>query len=533
MPEYMYGVREDGKVVSIEDIDIGSFGLRCRCKCPKCHRDLQACSLKSEKVHRYFRHNNEGYNPEGIDSLNGCNATSANESGLHLMAKEIIAQTRKIAFPPMILALEQLGLSFDEEILSRLPQSIPLRSGVVFSCDEVVEVEKPYPQFRPDVSVCGGGQRFLIEIAVTHRVDADKREKVRSYGLPMLEIDLRRFVETGISREALCRVIAEEMDHKAWIAFPKSDLERTITELTQKAEQLEKQRAAQEKYRKESFSPDVYGRTLAGNRNDAAFDRYARRGFHFEATHGEYPFFIDIPISGEIVFCCDRRIWQGKLFDRWVYYRNSDRINLFSVWEGLIREGNIPYDPVLAGKFPYPGNEEPRYLPYEVIREYFGYLEALGFVAIEGKWATVRKKHSLDPPNQEYAAFLKSVLGQADESSPTVSRSLRRKLDGLVRAEQERREEQALALLRIEAERRKLQEETEKREAEIEKRKQAEAMRLAIRNADYDQSETQIVIGGQRWLLCTCCGKPHRRADMVLEGFPTLNKGMCRACGRG
>ena len=125
MAKYKYGVRKDGSIVSINDLDDVEAGLRCECKCPRCKRDLQACALTDQaSVSRYFRHNNEEYNREGISSLNGCTATSANESGLHMMAKEIIAETRKIAFPPMSIALERFNLQFGQNILSRLPQSI-------------------------------------------------------------------------------------------------------------------------------------------------------------------------------------------------------------------------------------------------------------------------------------------------------------------------------------------------------------------------------------------------------------------------
>ena len=112
MPEYMYGVREDGSVVSINDIALTESGRRCKCKCPQCHRDLLACSLQEVKVRRYFRHDKEVYNRDDIDSLDGCTATGANESGLHMMAKELIAETKKIALPPMTLAIGQLKLPF-------------------------------------------------------------------------------------------------------------------------------------------------------------------------------------------------------------------------------------------------------------------------------------------------------------------------------------------------------------------------------------------------------------------------------------
>lgn len=532
MPEYMYGVREDGSVVSINDIGFSEAGLRCRCKCPKCHRDLQACSLHEKKVRRYFRHNNEGYSRDGIENLNGCTATSANESGLHMMAKELIAETRKIAFPPMSLALEQLNLPFSEDTLSRLPESTLLRPAFIFECNEVVDIEKPYPQFRPDVSVSGSGETFLIEIAVTHRVDADKREKVQKYGLPMLEIDLSRYVETGISRNDLQKIISEATEHKKWISLSKSLVDDAYSAFSRKAAAIQKRNEELAILRKKYFTPDVYSSTLSACRSNQAFDQYARRHLHFDATSRSCPFFIDIPISGEILFNCDRRIWQGKIFDRWVYYRTTDSISLWSIWNSLREEESIPFNPILDKKFQYADNDHAAYLPYEVIRQYFGYLEQLGFVSIDGKWAKVLRKHSLIPPNQEYAAHLKSVLGQVAGHSPTVSTSIGQKLHTILQAERERKAEQEREQQRIEAEQKRLQEEANKKAAEAARQRELEAIRTAIQNADYDQTNTTVIIANQRWLRCTECLEIKHDYDMASCGFPTRNKGLCRICAR-
>lgn len=532
MPEYMYGVREDGSIVSIRDIDLTESGLRCKCKCPKCHRDLQACSLLEKKVRRYFRHNNDGYDREGISNLNGCTATSANESGLHMMAKELIAESRKIAFPPMSLSLEQLNLPFSADILSQLPESTLLRPAFLFECSEIVEVEKPYPQFRPDVSVSGDGETFLIEIAVTHKVNRDKQEKVEHLGLPMLEIDLSDYVETGISRDDLRNIISVETDHKKWITLSKSLVDDIRCKLTQQAEGIQKRIEALENRRKESFTPKNYSARLSASHNDYAFDQYAKRNIHFDTTHTDYPFFINIPISGEVIFKCDRRVWQGKIFDRWIYHRTGDSINIFSIWSSLTKENHISYDPILDGKFLYPSKDQPSYLPYEVIRKYLGYLELLGFISIQGQWATVIQKHSLVPPDPENAVHLKSVLAQADGYSPTVSAFIDQKLRAILQAEQERKAALEQERLRQEALQKQLQDEAQKRAAEKEAQRQREALEKAIQTADYDQTESDIIIGNRRWLLCTVCNYIVNSDSMAACGFPTRNKGICCNCAR-
>ena len=259
MAEYMYGIREDGSVVSIYDIKDNEFGKRCGCKCPQCHRLLQACALSEHsKKSRYFRHDYEGYNREGIDSLNGCTATSANESGLHMMAKELIAETRRIALPAMITNVMRLGLEYDKDIMIRLREKIDheitLAPEFVFDCSDVVEVEKQYNRFRPDVCVSGNGQTYFIEIAVTHKVDADKQTKVETSGLPMLEIDLSQYVDEGISREALRALLSESVKHKRWICLPGDVMEGLRQNVMEQAQIMIKEKEDAEKHLPSDYS---------------------------------------------------------------------------------------------------------------------------------------------------------------------------------------------------------------------------------------------------------------------------------------
>jgi LPS O-antigen subunit length determinant protein (WzzB/FepE family) len=123
-------------------------------------------------------------------------------------------------------------------------------------------------------------------------------------------------------------------------------------------------------------------------------------------------------------------------------------------------------------------------------------------------------------------------LLQTDGLSLSAPDSIEQKLNAILQAEQARKEELERERLRVEAEQRFLKEEAERKAAEIERQRRIEAMREAIQVADYDQTDQFVIIGGQRWVLCTRCSKPHKESDMVMIGFPTMNKGRCRHCSR-
>ena len=555
MAEYMYGIREDGHIVSINELRDIEVGLKCKCECPQCHRKLEACALgERSKVNRYFRHYNEGYNREGIADLNGCTATSANESGLHLMAKELIAENRQIMLPAMEIDLTRLNLQYDEDILSCLPQNIPLRSAFVLDYSEAGELEKLYPGFRPDVSITGNGNTFLIEIAVTHKVGVDKQKKVEEYGLPMLEIDLRDYVEVGITRENLRKILFEETTHKKWISFPKDLINGALQNITAQAEGIKKRKEEEENLRIElekkraaCFAPDNYASTLRGNRNDYKFERYAKR-FRFEAERNSHPFFIDIPITGENLFECDRRIWQGQIFDRWVHNRRPDSnyINMLKVWDGLKYDHKLSYNPLLDGKFLYPDVDRPTFLPYAVIRQYLGYLEQLGFISIAGNGATVLEKHRITPPNQKFASFLQTAMRQIDGFSLLSTFFLDKKVEELQKAEEERlaaiqKKENEARIKREEAARKEKEaaaeqqrkDEAVKKAAEDALRQEDEKIRQEMQHENYEQNDYIVYDRkGRRWTKCMFCKKAVL-FDTEITTYDTKAKNKCRcdACG--
>ena len=91
--ELRYGIRNE-KVVSIWDLEERDRGLACDCVCPCCGEKLLA-KLGKKKT-RHFAHRNSN-----------CSASAANQTALHLLAKEILQEEKKFLFPPVTFAFEQ------------------------------------------------------------------------------------------------------------------------------------------------------------------------------------------------------------------------------------------------------------------------------------------------------------------------------------------------------------------------------------------------------------------------------------------
>ena len=150
----------------------------------------------------------------------------------------------------------------------------------------------------------------------------------------------------------------------------------------------------------------------------------------------------------------------------------------------------------------------------------------MGFVDIKGKGATVLEKHSLIPPDQDHANYLKAALAQAGSPSPTVTAAVDKALHIITMADWERK-------AAADREKQRLAEEQKRREEEAERQRLAGEKRAAILNADYDQNDYIVIIEGQRYVRCTRCERVVPDYDTVYcGGRTTLNKGLCRECSR-
>ena len=177
-------------------------GLACGCVCPSCYRKLQA--NKGKKVAPYFSHN---------PSKDAAPCESAFETSIHLMAKQILSEEGLAKFPRLEVKATQKdenGQSYEdtgtvtEELLMKFNR---------------VELEKRFDEIRPDIIGYMDSIPYLIEIAVTHFSDDEKKKKIRANNWHAIEVDLSK-IDYTITKEELKVLIIDKVDNKKWLSNP-------------------------------------------------------------------------------------------------------------------------------------------------------------------------------------------------------------------------------------------------------------------------------------------------------------------------
>ena len=413
----LYGIR-DGKAVYIDELDPkADKGLKCRCTCPKCGDLLEArLNFKDPSRVRYFAH----YNPVE------CDIVRANQTAIHLMAKDIITREKKVMFPAVKVSLQdtqayanmrsvirEIASATALDDLKKLEESGPILNipASVIEFDKVIP-EKPIADIIPDIVASKNGQDCLIEIAVTHFVDEEKTQKIRELGISTLEIDLSSLVEKALDTKGLADIIVNNPKYKKWIynsivARETNKIEETARAICQPYidHYQEQHRIAQEKAEianrkaaeialrverapqllRDAFLPENYQNLLKTDRNDQQFHEFYKT-LTMSKTCPQAPFFVDIPISGEFIFNCDRRIWQSSIFDKFVFNRklpttDKDNITCKKI-ESWIKHHQKQFQVRLDYNVECCVDGTWRHLMPDVIDQYLFYLKLLGFISL-------------------------------------------------------------------------------------------------------------------------------------------------------
>ncbi|MDD5581274.1 MAG: competence protein CoiA family protein [Methylobacter sp.] len=164
--ELCYGMRE-GEVIHISEV---KSGILQNCLCPKCGTLLIAKKGDIRKHH--FAH----YNYE--------NCQGAQETALHLLAKDILYQEKCVCLPHLPGTPATNIKSFDQV-------SLEVRElGLVFDALGYADNEK-----------------LAIEIKVTHEIDERKRQIVINHGIQMIEIDLSDYLSSEKNRPEIVEAV--------------------------------------------------------------------------------------------------------------------------------------------------------------------------------------------------------------------------------------------------------------------------------------------------------------------------------------
>lgn len=207
-----FALSKHGDLVSIADV---ARGQSCECLCPTCRTPMIAKQGEIRAWH--FAHES------GTDCPGGA------ESALHLAAKKVIEQAGGIMLPSLSITRTTLlpdGRSGAGEA------SLPA-SWIDF---DSVQLEVRIGSVIPDVVGMTGKAMHLIEIGVSHFVDAEKLSTLQQIGLPAIEIDLSQYEQESWDWSELEQAIIQSTENKTWLYCPHlSYLEKLAAERAEQA----------------------------------------------------------------------------------------------------------------------------------------------------------------------------------------------------------------------------------------------------------------------------------------------------------
>lgn len=155
----------------------------------------------------------------------GVTVAGTRESLLHSFAKEVLAQAGRIRLPELSAYADIVLPNGDVESRTSITSGREVKLGTVF-------LEKQLGNIRPDVVAEVISSELLsepnnplmqgpllVEVTVTNGIDAEREERIRSRGLPALEVDLSILGGT-LTKEDFIRLLIEEEAGKRWVHHP-------------------------------------------------------------------------------------------------------------------------------------------------------------------------------------------------------------------------------------------------------------------------------------------------------------------------
>ncbi|GFE79237.1 hypothetical protein GCM10011487_12370 [Steroidobacter agaridevorans] len=261
-----YCLNESDELVHIDSVPRGKA---CGCRCVSCAEPLIA--RKGDIRVHHFAHAQQ----------NQC--TGALETLLHLLAKEILRTASVLALPDYTWRREQsLG-----DRLIHLEQAIV--AGGRARLSQVLIEPRTFEGIIPDVVFAtqardGSARTILLEVTVSHPVDAEKLKRLRALNLPALELTLKP-AHARLTRAELEKRILQGSAGKRWLFHPRElDCERRFDERYRQArDRLEQEQAERAKAEKDRGERMRRASSFDGTRESANLIA------EFFARHGRFP----------------------------------------------------------------------------------------------------------------------------------------------------------------------------------------------------------------------------------------------------
>jgi hypothetical protein len=187
----IFALNDKGKIVAVDSV---LNGIECNCTC-FCHTPGKKVLAKNKGKdrQRHFAHE-DGSNIQP-------------DAYLHELSKKILSFTGSIFIPNITLPLWIEGGVGFTNFNCKDEEKIDYYNGVP---------EHIFAEFRPDLLMdCMDGRKLIVEIAVTHKVDDEKKQKIRREGIPAIEIDMSKF--DLLKQEDLENFLRKNTSCKEWI----------------------------------------------------------------------------------------------------------------------------------------------------------------------------------------------------------------------------------------------------------------------------------------------------------------------------
>lgn len=349
-----YGEAADGRLLHISTVP---SGLACACKCPACGTPLVA--RKGQQLEHHFAHHSSA----------AC--VTALESALHKLAKQVIADHRRVGLPAVEAVVgDERRLVYPEMIFDGID----------------VTLEEGMDGLRPDIVARKADRELLVEVAVTHFCDDQKIALIRERELATIEIDLRGLrldlpaadVEAAILVSARRRWLYNRRQEEAEAELILEREERALEELARKERAV---RAMAERFVQEwrSAPSNNEVKRLAIGAEDKLRD----------LSDAGIVWAIDQPTGGAGSFRVGRRVWQAVVLHHIIHPRWADPPVRVDGMVDLLREGRL----VKEGLSNFVSETvaatarliEPEFMsPDEAVWEYLAHLEEKSVLEFRG-----------------------------------------------------------------------------------------------------------------------------------------------------
>lgn len=359
MAKLIYGLKNN-KLYHVDEVD---NGLKCNCICPNCKENLVA--KQGEINEHHFAHENKE-----------CDITIAQETALHIMAKEILAEYKIIKLPKFELRSKTGFLTrkefkeFDERIYKDkiVNHYIDNTSNEYVQSFDNAYLEKQYKEIIPDVFCEYEGNKLFIEIAVTNFINETKYLKIKESKIPTIEINLSSYkdkIET-LTKRRLSDILIDDLSLKKWIWNPiyenniNSIIDNNKVYINNQVNFIEECCSL--------FLPEQYMIN-----SSLYFDTNHVLNFWRKQKISEkmnMPWYVGQHIYGDFIFNIDRRIWQILVIN--LIYNSKFPATPKSLWNYMNDKNFLKIDK----RFIEPQwiSDKQKFSGFDVIKMYYDFL---------------------------------------------------------------------------------------------------------------------------------------------------------------